>query len=68
MIRCAIVDLDKSVVVNVIDYATVPQGVPPGMTGNLIAVASDVASPGFIWDGTQVVVPVPPDSVYSPPE
>src|SRR6266852_734017 len=48
--RCAVVDLDANVVVNVIDYQSVPIGCPPGFEGNKIAVASDEASPAWKWD------------------
>lgn len=57
--RCAIVNLDTKTVVNVIEYESVPVGLPPGLTGNLIAVADDHASTGWIWNGTTTVNPAP---------
>lgn len=60
MIRCAIIDLATNVVVNVIEYASVPVGAPPGLPSNTIAIASVAASPGWKWDGARLVDPAPP--------
>jgi hypothetical protein len=65
-IRCAIINTDTKLVVNVIEYGTVPVGVPPGMDGNFIALADSVCLPGWGWNGTAtfdqnpvVAVPAP---------
>lgn len=59
-IRCAIIDLGANAVVNVVDYDAVPVGVPPGMSGNLIAVADNQASIGWKWNGASTVNPNQP--------
>jgi hypothetical protein len=60
--RCAIVEVATGNVVNVIEYEVVPEGTPPGMDEGVIAVASDVAGPGFIYqDGEFVDMRPPPE-------
>lgn len=59
MQRCAIVDLDSGAVVNAIEYDDAPQGVPPGMTGNLIAIAHDSAGPGWRYEAGALIAPEP---------
>lgn len=59
-LRCAIVNLDTNTVENLIEYDALPVGVPPGIEGNVIAVADDVASRGWGWDGLKTFDPGPP--------
>lgn len=47
-------------VVNVVDYTTVPVGAPEGFPPDHIAVASDVAGPGWQWNGLVFTAPPPP--------
>lgn len=53
--------IDGSDVINVIDYDAPPSNPPPGFDVPIIAVQSDVASPGWTYvDGVFIAPPVPP--------
>lgn len=63
MTRYAIIDSNQNVVVNVVDYDTVPGNPPPGFASNFIAVQSDTGQIGDSWNGTAIVPapqPTPP--------
>lgn len=63
MQQCAIIDTDTNTVINIIDYDTVPTGVPPGLTGNVIAVANNGASIGWTYQNGTFTDPNPPPAL-----
>jgi hypothetical protein len=66
MIRTCIVNTDTGVVENVVEYESLPEGVPPGMDGPLVAVASDTAGPDWTWDGSSFIAPEIPMDIRPP--
>ncbi len=48
--RCAIVDVNTNLVVNLIEYETIPVGEAPGLPG-CIAIETAEAQIGWSWDG-----------------
>lgn len=58
MNRYAIIDGIN--VINVIEYETQPSNPPPGFENPIIAVQSDVASPGWTYVDGQFIAPLPP--------
>jgi hypothetical protein len=55
--------IDGINVVNVIEYENPPGNPPPGFPDNFIAVQSDVAGPGWLYENGVFIDPTPP----SPP-
>jgi hypothetical protein len=64
--RCAIVELSTGNVVNVVEYETVPEGTPPGMDDGVIAIPSDSAGPGFVYQDGEFIDTRPPQE--APPQ
>lgn len=60
MLRCAIINTDLRKIINVVEYAAVPVGAPPGFRGPFIAVAHDRVDDTWTWDGAQLIAPVLP--------
>lgn len=63
MPRCAIVDLKVNKVINVVEYATPPVGVPESFPDTCVAIVSDIASPGWIYENGALVNPTVEDLV-----
>ena len=55
MARYAIIDGKN--VINVIDYDEPPSNPPPGFTDPIIALQSDIASPGWIYENNTFIAP-----------
>jgi hypothetical protein len=64
--RCAIVEVSTGNVVNVVEYETVPEGTPSGMDDGVIAIASDTAGPGFVYQDGEFIDARPPQE--APPQ
>lgn len=58
--------INGSDVINVIDYAAPPSNPPPGFDEPVIAVQSDTAGPGWLYDGEAFTDPTPPPPPYIP--
>jgi hypothetical protein len=58
--------IDGSTVVNVIDYDAAPDNPPPGFDDPVIAVQSDTAGPGWLYDGKIFTDPTPPAPQHAP--
>lgn len=58
MIRIAIVNASTGAVENVIEYETAPSNPPPGFEDHYLAIASDIAGPGWTWNGTALIAPI----------
>lgn len=63
LIKCAIIK--DGVVINVIEYKSVPVGTPSGFEEGCIAIKANSASTGWLYDGVDFKDPVPP--IYTPP-
>jgi len=55
MTRYAIIDGKN--VINVIDYDDPPSNPPPGFTDPIIALQSDIASPGWTYENNTFIAP-----------
>jgi len=55
--------IDGVDVINVIEYENAPENPPPGFSGNIIAVQSDTAGPGWKYENGVFINTNPP----SPP-
>lgn len=63
MIKCAIIE--NGVVVNLIEYASVPVGCPDGYSGDVFAVAAENSSIGWRYENGAFVVPEMPTQTLS---
>ena len=52
--------IDGINVVNVIEYENTPGNPPPGFPKTFIAVQSDTAGPGWLYENGQFTDPTPP--------
>lgn len=60
MARYAIIDGTN--VINVVEYDEAPSNPPPGFEDNIIAIQSEVPSPGWFYIDGEFVAPAVPDS------
>jgi len=58
--------IDGINVVNVIEYENPPGNPPPGLPDNFIAVQTDVAGPGWLYENGEFVNPTPPSPLPQP--
>lgn len=59
LIRHCIVDKLTNTVVNIIDYETTQDGVPPGLESNLLCVASNDGQIGGFYSNAAITNPKP---------
>jgi hypothetical protein len=60
LIRHCIIDTTTNIVVNIIDYETIQDNIPPGLELNLLCVQSNTGEIGGVYNNGVITNPLPP--------